>query len=490
MSIDDDLQGQLADYFGWLERDLGTTMRPAARPQRRPRRRLALAGAAAAVAALVATAVIMRDDDSRSVAPAASPTTATSVIGVAPTPAETDELTWAPLALPPTMEVVDTSETVDFGWTVGDTITRAQQFVRLAEDGSTVVASLSLTVRPAEGDEIAAWIPNGEVHGLPAIISTPSLTEASVWWVEDGRVVSADARGYDSGELLALVEPIEWRAVREEGFNPASIAGGLTLLYDSDLRAPRHFTSYLLQDLERDVFIRVSVSAPPRGFEFRVHPVKNGVLVESEQTRFRWVLVADDGAGVYVGYSPWTPEIDLEQATAIAEAMRLSDRSTLDELGADGSRRLAQQSLLATVPIGDRLLQLRGGTTDEPVALCVEGRAGTGCAYNDIDRDGDPFPDGASVSVVVDDEWLVIGYDIGSVGITEGQTSLSYPRQFCSASEDGSLIAALPDERASVDDREYFTVAVPAEVGYVRMCIDVDGELSPNSSGMRKRPSS
>lgn len=503
MSIDDHLETQLAEYFGWLEGHLGTTMRSAeAAAPRRPRRRLALLlGVAAAAIALVAAALVVRNDDVPSIGPATSgagdptlpstvPTTAGSTdTTVSTAPDLTGELTWAPLALPPTMELVDSGTLVDFGITAADTTTRAQLFARLGDDGETVEASLSLSVRPAEGDEVEAWIPNGEVHGLPAIISTPSLTATSAWWVEEDQVVTADATGFGRSDLLGLLESIEWRANRVEGFEPDSIDGGLALLYDSDLRGPRRATTYVVHDLQHDVYVRLYLGAPPRLFDVALHRTGAGLLMETQSdSRSHWMLLTNDALGVAIGYSPWGSEVDLEQASAIAESIRPATADQLATMRADVRARLWRLPVVDTVTIGTTTVELRGGTVDEPVALCLGGTGGLVCEFNDIHRDGDPQPDATARSVLLGDDWNVVGYGLGSLFTTEGQTTVEYRMQFCSANADGSLIALLPDERTDAHDREYFLVAVPADVDHVRVCVDADGELRPNSSGMMASP--
>ena len=505
MSIDDHLDTQLAEYFGWLEGRLGTTMRlPEAAP-RRPRRSVALLlGAAAAVIALVAAALVVRNDDVPSIGPATSPTidptlpsTEPATSGSTNTPATTatteptGELTWAPLALPETMRVVDVRQTLDFDLITSGSTTRAQQFVRFGADGSTVEASLSLSVAPADGNEVEAWIPNGEVHGLPAIVTTPSLTQTSIWWVEAGHVVNADASGLDPNTLVNLLEATVLRADGDTGFEPTSITGDLTLLYDSDLRMPLHSTWYGIHDLERDAYISVRVAEPPRLFDIIVHRVRTGLLIETvDDVRSQWLLLTPDKVGVSIGYSPRGPAISLEQAIAIAEAMQSATPGQLHELRASAGAAIGSNSLplLDAVAIGGRSLGLRGGTVDEPVALCLDGASGATCGFNDVHRDGDPQPDASLRSLIVDGEWFYVGYGVGSLFTTEGQTAVEYPMRVCSANADGSLISLLPDERADAHDREYMLVAVPADVEYVRVCIDANGELQPNSSRMAARP--
>ncbi|MEQ1699896.1 MAG: hypothetical protein ABMA25_07295 [Ilumatobacteraceae bacterium] len=501
MSIDDHLEAQLAEYFGWLEGHLGTTMRSAEVAPRRPRRRLALLGVAAAVVALAAVALVVRNDDAPSIGPATSPVIDPTLPSTAPTTGSTNttastapepigELTWAPLALPPTMELVDARRSVLFeGW-LGRAHTATQAFVRLAPDGTTVEAQLILSVEPANPDVTS--LDDITVHGQPAVIYRDEESAiTSIWWAENGHIVTGFATGFDSNELMPLLEATQWRADRTTGFEPASIGQGLTPLYEAQSLWPDTSSSFVVHDTTVDSYIHVDVDRYPNSRPMAsVRQTEFGLVLTSADGNFIGLpdttLLTADGEVAHIG-GPFGATISPEQGVAIAAAMR---PATADELG--GLQQAANASLTAapsagSFVLGSYTLTVRGDAT-EPVALCIRGASGSSCSYNDVRRDGSSRSDVSNTSVLLDDTWFITGYGLGFRVMTEGQTDTTYPMQFCSANADGSLIALLPAERMSAVDREYFLVAVPDDVGFVRVCIDVDGELRPNSTGVTVRP--
>ena len=501
MSIDDHLDTQLAEYFGWLEGHLGTKMRSeeSAAP-RRPRRRLALLlGAAAAVVALVAVGLAVRNDDVPSIGPATSPVINPTLPSTAPTTAgstnttattattePTGELTWAPLALPPTMELVDSGTYLDFGLTFTDVSTHSQRFIRFAADGVTIEAQLSLEVRTA-GNEIEAAVPNGQVHGLPAVTATPSYADSEVWWEEDGVVVSARAGGLGVDELLGLLNAATLRPVGARGLDPASVGAGLTMLYDADLTMPRVHHTYIVRDMTRNTFVHVHLATPPIGRLFtNARRTPAGVIFETG-TVYGWVLVGTDGTVLSIG-GIWDTPMDADTAVALASGLQLATTEQLETMRSDIRARLRELPVVGTVTIGARTIELRGGTAAEPEALCMPGTEGPACAFNDIRHDDTEMPIVSRRPLLVDDDWYIVGVGLGLTAAIEGDDEVLRPWHMCSAEADGSLIALLPDERATAYEFEYFLVVVPADVDFVRGCIDVSGELQPNNNGVTVRP--
>lgn len=475
--LEPQLEQQLADYFGWLENHLGTTLSPgvAGTIHASKRRRFAVAAAACVIAATAVAAVLVNNRDS-STPSIDSPTTSSTPI-TSTLVASSDEATiWAPMNLPDTMEVVGVYNGVRFD----DFLSTVQYFGRL--QGSFLETQLVIAV--AQGGNYL--VTDTEVHGLPATMLHPSTTSVSVEWTEGDVHITATGSGLTDEEMLAVLNETTVRADPLQGIEPKSVGQGMTELLSYLHKSPADWNAFAIHDIISDTYIWVEPGLNLGGLlDQEVQPIPGvGQLFHDSQGHA--VFVATNGRQMTLGH--WMVDVPPteSQQVAIARAFVLATSEEVGTLRSRAEAGLIALPSLAEISIGNQSVVLRGGTVDLPQALCLRDTSTESCHFNNMNRRPDrPAIDQSSiVKVALSGEWFLVGYNQGTVQIDNDFV----PRSLCIASADGAVTAVLPDTRVDVDGREYFTAAVPLTVDYVRSCYVEDGTLVPASSGMLSRP--
>lgn len=477
--LEPQLEQQLADYFGWLEKHLGTTLSPgvAATIHARKRRRFAIAAAACVIAATAVAAVLVNNRDSTTPS-IDSPATSSTPVASTFVHSSDEAMTWAPLNLPDTMEVVGVYNGVRFD----DALPTVQYFGRL--EGSSLETQLVIVV--AQGGNYL--VTDTEVHGLPATMLHPSATSVSVEWTEGDVHITATGSGLTDEEMLAVLNETTLRADPLQGIEPPSVGQGMTELLSYLHKSPADWSGFAIHDIISDTYVWV---------EPRLNLLEVGLLEEDVQvipgvgqifhdSRGQSVFVTTDGTQITLGH--WAVDVPPteSQQVAIASAFALVTAEEVNTLRNQATTGLLKLQSLEEVSIASQTLVIRGDNRELPEALCLRDAFSENCHFNAINR-GWERPDVdqmALTKVALSGEWFIIGYNQGEVGLDNGLV----PRSLCIASAGGAVIEVLPDNRVDVDGREYFTAAVPPTVDYVRSCYLEDGTLVPASSGMLTRP--
>jgi hypothetical protein len=193
----------------------------------------------------------------------------------------------------------------------------------------------------------------------------------------------------------------------------------------------------------------------------------------------RAVLLTEDGLPIMIGHPMFDRDPSESQQRAVAASFAPAIADDITRLRTNAATLLSDLPEIAGIPIDGRTLVLRGGTTDEPTALCLRTDAAEACHFNAVGQH-------EITSITIDGEWFVVGYNMGGVGI---DNNVVLPYVQCAAGPDGSVSSVLPDVRSDVGGREYFTAAIPADVEFVRSCYVQDGVPVGGSSGTLVRPS-
>jgi hypothetical protein len=489
MSSDQQLEQQLAEYFGWLEQHLGTTMSPpgAIALHSPTRRRIAWAAAASVVVLATTTAIIVSGRDSAPSIDSATTNSvavpSTSVVPSTSPGASAEGSLWAPINLPDTMEVVGVYSGVE----ISEAVLRptSQNFGRMDESGTVIEVQLALVVY----DGSNGLVTDTEVRGVPATMLHPSETSVSVQWTDGDHFIVATTSGLTDAETLDLINGLTLPADPSQGVNPQSVGHGMTTLASYiETTTPTPWSAFVVHDLATDAYIWTQPGATSwqPGLLDPSVGVIDGVGRLFHDTPGNVFLVTDDATPIAIGHPPAGPPATQAEALAVAAAYGPATIDGVSTVRTSAEAKLLTLPSLREVSIDGRTLILRGGTIELPQAICLRDASTERCSFNYINQPSDPPAiDQMSITrVMLSGEWFIVGYNQGEMGLG----SELAPRSQCIADAAGTVIEVLPDTRVDVDGREYFTAAVPPTVDYVRLCYLDDGTLVAASSGMLTRP--
>jgi hypothetical protein len=380
----DELEEQIAAYFGWLEEQLGVELR-AERAVASERRRWRFTAIAAGVAAVVAL--------------------------------------------------------------VGVLLVRSAPDRRVTTD-STPMATSASTAGPTTTDE-------------PSPSSTPPVAEASTWapvHLPPGYRVIGVYRGLAAqmgGSEAADVDPLE-RPVRPFiGFTVMTTHG--PPVYVSD---------------EGDL----SPSNQP--------PTATIQTIEGVGELFGHTLTTIDGTVLRIGW-PWIDEQPRdEQIAQVARALAPVSDVQLDALDHDAQTYLGQLPQIDAVVLGGYEIVHRLGGGHEPGAICVRIGTDQGCRPKVGNPNTPADQRQAAASVLVGDAWVIAGTNLGALQIDLDTVDFAW----CSAREDGTVVASLALSATIANGVDYFLVEVPDDVDFVRLCVPDGTTLEAASTGVLVRP--
>ena len=413
-------------------------------------------------------AVSNRDDGAGRVVPASTvedtavvtPTT-TSASTVPSTTPSALATTWAPVNLPEGMRVVDVS------WgSVLPGFARplaTQNFARLSADGTTHEATLTLRVTKTEQGQ--PEFSTGTVHGLPAsiVVLTDPPGPVVGWWVEHDLIVEFNATGFDIAQVVELLDATTWRADLSHGFEPDSISGGMSLLYEVVGTQPRPYTRYVVESDSGygTVEITSGVHGLPDASLGTIPGV--GQLLE---TTWSTVVLTDDGTAISISVcclpngSPYgvSPE-----ALAVAGSIAHVDEAAVIALAAVAAARELALPEVGRVVVGANEVVLRGGTPELPEALCVVASGVEGCSFNHrVQSDSDFSLGWTNEWLLSGDNWFFVMYRPNEVGF--GTASV------CPANADGSFGEPLPYDLAIEADQVWTLTQIPADAAFTMVC--------------------
>lgn len=472
MSTEQPLEQQLADYFGWLEQHLGSTMRhPDARgivAAPSARRWQVLAGLAVCAALVIAAVVWVGRDDDRSVMPAstdpAEPGTSSTRDSAGSTEPEQEPVTWAPIDLPDGWRIVDVGRRVDFpNGQISETYV-------VGDEGDPQWISIEITLADPW---VKVWVPQATIHDQPAVLTQVTSNEFDgfeSWWTENGYRVAVYGGGIDIEAAADLLDQLRWLGVDPGSGIDATSLPGARLIRRRDGTAPNLVDWYVVAG-PAGQFALVNVgSAPPWRWDVSYGtpaPLAtrfgDGTIINAEAT-----LTMADGTVVVV--QPLHPgELSPDEATQIATSIGPADAAQRARIEGQLQTWLAAFPVVAEVTVDGIELQLRGPTADAPVAACVQlSPTSSSCGWNELHAFG---LEGVGIKVDVGGRWF-------QVQTGAGQEALAAR---CASTVAGEVTSDLAGTTVDDGGTTWRLTEIPADVDLVAVC-GADGVVSSSAA--------
>lgn len=491
-----DLDTEIRRAMGELSGAAPLPRAPSALGDLPPRRRkvvrplVPLVGVVMVVAVVVATVMFSRDRG-RDIAPVLP--SASSAVGTTPPVEPGDEIVTGLATTPPGLAVWSVSR-LALSRPVASTV---QLFGRFTASGDRIAAGLLVTTSIDASDEPnQASGPTVQVGDVTASVYDDGHGERWMAWTAEGVLVEASYRGFSDEEAARALAALSPRADPSDGFDPASASVDLPLVAED-----RHDPA---RAVDLTVFLLGAADQPPT-----IQAVNTGpkLIVASGASIFgstATILFAGtrqpDGtieAPLTGGVENARHRIDPDGSVVSAVAPTAEERAAL--LAAAGpitvgdraamlraaSDRLSRLPELLAVDVGSRAVVLRGGTIDEPQAICVRTATTERCGlgYGTLTpAEGEPH----AGRVEIDGAMLLFGWQTDSadpVAALDWRPGL--PRTV--SSPDVRVVQG--EQSLPVDGRRYWIIEVPPDFADVAIGTLRDGVFDfPGStfSGARR----
>lgn len=424
-----------------------------------------MVGIAGAVALIVA--VVNRDEDAGRVVPA-STVEATAVVTPTTTPPSTVvpttpsalATTWAPVNLPEGMQVVDVSWGSELSGFSRPLAT--QNFARLSADGTTHEATLTMRVTKTEQGQ--PEFSTGNVHGLPISIVAPVDSDGLGvgWWVEHDMIVEFNATGFTQAEVVELLDATSWRPDLSHGFDPSSISGGLSLLYETVGTQPRPYTRFIVAT--DGGYASVEARAGVNGLPNAALKTIPGIGQLLENTGYSIAVLTDDGTLLSISTSAFYGQFQMPtQALDVLSSFAHVDEDTVASLVTTAVARELALPEVGRVAVGANEIVLRGGTPELPEALCVVGAGVEGCTFNHR------VPSAATLDFRWTSEWLLAGGNWFFVMHRPDEAGFA-TASVCPADADGLFGKPLPYDLAIDGDQVLTLTQIPGDAAFAMVC--------------------